>query len=75
MSGPLILIPAPIPQGPRVMQGDATTYPSCDRCHREGSDRNPVWLTKRRSWSAETFADIRYDAICHDCRLALKGRI
>lgn len=73
---PLILVPQPIPPGPRVNVGDRPPYPTCDRCRRTSSDMNPVMLTERPSHRQDEIARgyTRRDAICYECRLAMRGR-
>lgn len=73
-AGPMILIPRPIPPGHQVQTGDKTAFPTCDRCRRTSSDRNPVMLTERKSWTPEHYDRKRSDAICYECRLAMMGR-
>lgn len=70
----LILVPKPIPPGQRVEVGDRTHYPTCDRCMRTSSDRNPVMLTERKShWQKESArGNTRRDAICAECRELMK---
>jgi hypothetical protein len=71
--GPLIIVPKMIPPGQRVEVGQKTAMPNCDRCRRTSTERNPVMLSDRKAWtSGEAYG--RKDAICHECRLALKGR-
>lgn len=74
MSGPTIIIPQPIPPGARVARGARYERPACDRCRRESTDRNPVMLTERKAWTPEHHNSGRHDAICYECRLAMKGR-
>lgn len=75
---PLILVPQPIPPGQRVEHGsgERNQFPTCDRCLRTSSDRNPVMLTERKShWQRELGrGHTRRDAICYECRLAMRGR-
>ena len=71
-----IVIPRPVPDGYRVQVGERTHFPTCDRCLRTSSERNPVLLSDPRpSMSSREFARgvPRRDALCHDCRLLLKG--
>jgi hypothetical protein len=70
----LIIVPQPIPPGQRVSVGEKTQYPTCDRCLRTSSDRNPVMLDTRKSWQVDHHSHGRRDAICYECRLAMKGR-
>ena len=74
MNGPLIIIPQMIPPGQRVYRGQRTSFPTCDRCHRESSDRNPVMLDERKPWDVNGIPE-RRDAVCYECRLALQGRL
>lgn len=70
-----ILIPRPIPPGERVTIGQSHSNPACDRCLRESSDLNPVWLVKRPSQNFKEALRgvIRRDALCLECRQILKG--
>lgn len=70
--GPLIIVPRPIPTGVRMQSGEIPRRPVCDRCRRQESDRNPVLLSTRNPWTVES--QLRRDAICYECRLAMKGR-
>jgi hypothetical protein len=74
MNGPLIIVPQPIPPGVRVQEGEHTPRPTCDRCQRTSSERNPIMLSQRRAWTPEHHDAGRRDAICYECRLAMKGR-
>lgn len=79
IQAPTIIIPKMVPPGVKVQPGQATTAPTCDRCERTATPRNPVMLSSRREWTiteaghrAPTNA-VRRDAICYECRLVLKG--
>ena len=71
--GPLIIVPKMIPPGQKVHVGQKTAFPTCDRCWRTSSERNPVMLSERKSWKCGEPLG-RRDAICYECRLAMKGR-
>lgn len=77
MQAPLIIIPKPMPAGYRFAEGETPPAPTCDRCRRSASDRNPVWLDERESWDQweRMMRPRRYNALCFECRLALKGRL
>jgi hypothetical protein len=71
-----IIIPKPIPPGEKVQVGQGYQFPTCDRCLRESSDRNPVILSGPRP--SEDFREAlrgvtRRNALCVECRLYLKG--
>ena len=71
-----IVVPKMIPPGQKVDVGQHYQFPTCDRCLRESSDRNPVILSKGRP--SQDFREAirgvtRRDAICVECRLLLKG--
>lgn len=77
-ASPMILIPRPVPAGEQVQTGKQYEFPTCDRCRRESSERNPVMLSARKTWDQRELARAdrfkRRDAICYECRLAMKGR-
>jgi hypothetical protein len=75
LSSPLIVIPKMIPAGERVKPGQKTNRPTCDRCMRLATDRNPVMLSDRKAWAYSGQRNDRKDAICYECRLILKGRL
>ena len=71
-----IVVPKMIPPGQKVDIGRRYQFPTCDRCLRESSERNPVILSKGRP--SHDFREAlrgfeRRDAICFECRLLLKG--
>jgi len=71
-----IIVPKMIPPGQRVDIGRRYQYPACDRCLRESSDRNPVLLSPKRpslDFREAIKGRMRRDALCAECRLALKG--
>lgn len=77
VSGPLIIIPKPIPPGRRAEYLEKTHFPTCDRCQREGSERNPVILGNARPsmlQSEKARGVTRRDAVCVECRDLLKRR-
>ena len=73
-----IIVPKPVPDGEKVVIGQKYAFPTCDRCLRESSDRNPVILSGLRP--SQDFREAikkgvcRRDALCYECRLHLSGR-
>lgn len=72
MNSPLIIIPKLIPPGPKAQYGVMPKMPTCERCWRPSTERNPIFLTERPSWTGDRVG-MRRDAICNECRLAMKG--
>ena len=73
-----IIVPRPIPPGQKVDVGRKYQYPACDRCLRESSERNPVLLSPERpshDFHEALRGQMRRDALCSECRLALKGEL
>ena len=75
---PTIIIPQMVPPGVRVRPGQQTMAPTCDRCRRTATQRNPVMLSKRKEWTITAAghrspdSEARRDAICYECRLILR---
>lgn len=73
-----IVVPKPIPPGERIEVGQKYSWPACDRCLRESSERNPVIVSPPRPShsfrEAVTKGVFRRDALCEECRLILAGK-
>ena len=73
-----IVVPKMVPPGQRVDVGRRYQFPACDRCLRESNDRNPVILSGVRPSMdfREALKGVeRRDALCAECRHALKGEL
>lgn len=67
-----IIVPKMVPPGERVQIGQRTSMPTCERCMRSATERNPISLMERPAWGPKG-PRLRKDALCFECRMILKG--